>query len=123
MKLCKTHGCNRQLGSLNQSGFCRDHRPHTRTNGTGRGTRSYVHHARDARLQAARESAAKVKPNGHSANGNGNGEDRLRSLGASRIEERVQLLLTAVPLDALVKVIPPEDQRKIVTAWLMGVVA
>jgi hypothetical protein len=129
VKLCKMQGCKRQLGALNQSGFCRDHRPHTKTktngagNGHNGGTRHYVHHARDARLQAARESAAAVKPNGQSAHGNGIGEDTVRSLGASRIEERLQLLLTSVPLDALVKLIPPEDQRKIVTAWLMGTVA
>jgi hypothetical protein len=35
----------------------------------------------------------------------------------------VQLLLKAVPADALIKVIPPEDQAKLVSAWLMGTVA
>jgi hypothetical protein len=47
-------------------------------------------------------------------------EERSRSLGLARIEERVQLLLAAVPLDALIAAIPREDQAKFVSAWLVG---
>jgi hypothetical protein len=146
--ICKVQGCKNQLGLNNMSGLCRDHRPHTKVNGNGNGASSTARTCdvqgckstlgsnnlsgtcpAHRRLQAARavkaeQPAALVKPNGHDpahGNGNGNGaEDRLKALGASRIEQRVQLLLGAVPLDAVIEVIPIEDKHKMVSAWLAG---
>jgi hypothetical protein len=47
-------------------------------------------------------------------------EHSRRSLGVARIEERVQLLLAAVSLDAVIAAIPRADQAKLVSAWLAG---
>ncbi len=47
-------------------------------------------------------------------------KEHSRSLGVTRIEERVQLLLAAVPLDAVIAAIPREDQAKLISAWLAG---
>lgn len=117
-RLCGHPGCKQQLGPNNTCGFCRAHRSHTKQV-TGNG-----------HLQVARgpQAVPTKKPNGASRvdrpRGNGNGaqpvEERRSPRGVARIEERVQLLLAAVPLDAVIAAIPREDQAKLISAWLSG---
>jgi hypothetical protein len=125
-RTCRRPGCENKLSLNNLSGFCTEHRPHTKTSGNGKGPHDGF--ARHTELQAARSGAgaAPAKSNGHDpAHGTGNGDDRLRSLGNSRIQERVKLLLDVVdlPVEEVLEIIPDEDKAKLVEAWLLGTVA
>jgi hypothetical protein len=124
VRTCRRPGCENKLSLNNLSGFCTEHRPHTKTNGSGKGPHDGF--ARHTELQDARARAtAPAKPNGHDPAHNGNGEDRVQSLGKSVITERLKLMLSVVelPVEEVLEIIPDEDKAKLVEAWLMGVVA
>jgi|SRR5271165_4608261 len=130
VRACQQPGCKNKLSLNNLSGWCTEHRPHTKVSGNGKGPHDGF--ARHTELQAARAraraGAVPAKTNGHDpahGNGNGNGDDRLRSLGNSRIQERVKLLLDVVdlPVEEVLEIIPDEDKAKLVEAWLLGTVA
>jgi hypothetical protein len=120
VNVCRQPGCKQQLGAKNTCGFCRQHRSHVKQAG-GNG-----------QLQVARgpQAVPAKKPNGASRDdrprGSGSGaqpaESSRSQLGAARIEERLQVLLAAVPLDAVIAAIPLEDQAKLVSAWLAGTI-
>jgi hypothetical protein len=130
-----SEGCGRALALNNTRGTCGECQKrlgsHNFREPKGDGSSPHNGHARQLELKAAREATqAALKTNGHAngngaANGNGNGnghhkpangngtmiEDRIRSLGSDELEQRVQLVLSAIPL---------EHKARMVSAWLAG---
>ena len=108
LRSCSHPGCKATLAPNNQSGKCREHRSHSKSNGNG---------------------AVAAKTNGHAVAAKANGFDRHPAGGNGAhngaqqrvVAERVKIVCADKDLVRLIlDAIPAEDKAVMVAAWLSG---
>jgi hypothetical protein len=107
---CSEPGCKAKLAPNNQSGKCREHRSHSKSNGAGAGA--------TAKPAAGNGHAVTSKTNGldrHPGAHNGNGRQ------PQIVTERVKMLCADNDLCLrILDAIPVEDKAVMVAAWISG---